>query len=103
MGAKIWQKCLDRLEDELSSQQFNTWIRPLQAVSKDTNIKLLAPNKYIKDQVNDHFLIRTIRRQTLVRMAGESEEGAIDAGLLALAAKIQTALQAIDEEESREQ
>ena len=45
----------------------------------------------------------TIRRQTLVRMAGEPEEGAIDAGLLALAAKIQTALQAIDEEESREQ
>lgn len=58
MGAKIWQKCLDRLEDELSSQQFNTWIRPLQAIGDDDNVKLLAPNRYIKDQVNTQFLNR---------------------------------------------
>ena len=58
MGAKIWQKCLDRLEDELSSQQFNTWIRPLQATGSDDNVKLLAPNRYIKDQVNSQFLNR---------------------------------------------
>ncbi|MDP6263998.1 MAG: DnaA N-terminal domain-containing protein, partial [Pseudomonadales bacterium] len=30
MGAIIWQKCLDCLEDELPSNQVNTWIRPLQ-------------------------------------------------------------------------
>ena len=58
MGAKIWEKCLDRLEDELSSQQFNTWIRPLQAIGDEDNIKLLAPNRYIKDQVNTQFLSR---------------------------------------------
>ncbi|MBT5444854.1 MAG: chromosomal replication initiator protein DnaA [Gammaproteobacteria bacterium] len=58
MGAKTWQKCLDKLEDELSSQQFNTWIRPLQAVGDDDNVKLLAPNRYIKDQVNTQFLDR---------------------------------------------
>lgn len=58
MGAKIWQKCLDRLEDELSSQQFNTWIRPLQVIGDDDNVKLLAPNRYIKDQVNTQFLNR---------------------------------------------
>lgn len=58
MVATNWQKCLVRLEDELSSQQFNTWIRPLQAISSEKHLKLLAPNKYIKDQVNDHFLAR---------------------------------------------
>lgn len=58
MGAKIWQKCLDRLEDELSSQQFNTWIRPLQVMGSDDNVKLLAPNRYIKDQVSSQFLNR---------------------------------------------
>lgn len=58
MGAKIWQKCLDRLEDELSSQQFNTWIRPLQVMGSDDNVKLLAPNRYIKDQVSNQFLNR---------------------------------------------
>ena len=58
MGAKIWEKCLGRLEDELSSQQFNTWIRPLQAIGDDACVKLLAPNRYIKDQVNIQFLNR---------------------------------------------
>ena len=55
MGAKIWEKCLFTLEDELSPQQFNTWIRPLQAIGDDDNVKLLAPNRYIKDQVNSQF------------------------------------------------
>ncbi len=58
VGAKIWQKCLNRLEDELSSQQFNTWIRPLQASGDDQTVRLFAPNRYIKDQVNDQFLAR---------------------------------------------
>lgn len=58
VGATIWQKCLNRLEDELSSQQFNTWIRPLQEAGDDETVRLLAPNKYIKDQVNDQFLSR---------------------------------------------
>ena len=58
MGATIWQKCLDRLEEELSSQQFNTWIKPLQVVDENSTLRLLAPNKYIRDQVNDNFLAR---------------------------------------------
>lgn len=59
MGASIWQKCLDSLEGELTSRQFDTWIRPLQVESCDTrDMMLLAPNKYIRDQVSDHFLAR---------------------------------------------
>jgi chromosomal replication initiator protein len=58
VGAKTWEKCLGRLEDELSSQQFNTWIRPLQAIGDDYIVKLLAPNRYIRDQVSTHFLNR---------------------------------------------
>ena len=75
MGAKIWQKCLDKLEDELSSQQFNTWIRPLQAVGDDDNVKLLAPNRYIKDQVNSQFLNRI--RQLL----SENGSGSVELGI----------------------
>ncbi|HKJ86997.1 MAG TPA: DnaA N-terminal domain-containing protein, partial [Gammaproteobacteria bacterium] len=26
----VWKLCLERLSEELSSQQFNTWIRPIQ-------------------------------------------------------------------------
>jgi chromosomal replication initiator protein len=58
VGVTLWQECLHILEDELSSQQYNTWIKPLQAVPGDSYLTLLAPNKYIKDRVNDQFLKR---------------------------------------------
>jgi len=53
-----WQKCLTRLEGELSAQQFNTWIRPLQAVESETLVRLLAPNRFVRDWVNSRFLAR---------------------------------------------
>jgi chromosomal replication initiator protein len=58
MDSSVWRKCLDHLEDELSAQQFNTWIRPLQAVEGDAEIRLLAPNVYVRDQVSTRFMAR---------------------------------------------
>lgn len=54
----IWQQCLDRLQGELSIQQFNTWIRPLQAVEEDTRLRLLAPNRFVQDWVNNRLMER---------------------------------------------
>ncbi|NOZ09472.1 MAG: chromosomal replication initiator protein DnaA [Gammaproteobacteria bacterium] len=54
----LWNKCLDRLEEELSAQQFNTWIRPLQAVNKKGALHLLAPNRFVMDWVHKQFLGR---------------------------------------------
>ena len=45
----VWNLCLGRLEDDLSPQQFNTWIRPLQAIEEGKNLKLLAPNQFVRD------------------------------------------------------
>lgn len=53
-----WQTCLDRLEGELTVQQFNTWIRPLQAIEHQGIIRILAPNQFVLDWVNDRFLQR---------------------------------------------
>ncbi len=53
-----WQKCLDRLENELSIQQFNTWIRPLQVIQEDHSLRLLAPNRFVLDWVNQKFFTR---------------------------------------------
>lgn len=58
MGRSVWHKCLDRLQDELSSQQFNTWIRPLQAHQEDDRLRLYAPNRYVKNQVRVAYLER---------------------------------------------
>jgi len=58
VARSVWHQCLDRLEDELSSQQFNTWIRPLQARLEEGRLRLLAPNRYVKNQVQVSYLAR---------------------------------------------
>jgi len=49
---------MSRLEGELPPQQFNTWIRPLQPVENGSQLKLLAPNKFVLDWVRQHFFTR---------------------------------------------
>jgi chromosomal replication initiator protein len=51
----MWANCLQRLEQELSDQQLNTWIRPLQIIEEDNQIKLLAPNRFVQDWVKQNF------------------------------------------------
>ena len=58
MGNALWYRCLDRLQEELPSQQFNMWIRPLQAEEEGDNLRLLAPNRFVLDWVNEKFLGR---------------------------------------------
>jgi chromosomal replication initiator protein len=58
LGASVWQICLDSLEGELTSRQFETLIRPLQALANGSELRLLAPNKYIRDQVHEQLLVR---------------------------------------------
>ena len=58
MPEVVWQQCIDRLQNELPSQQFNTWIRPLQASKQGQMLTLFAPNRFIKDFVSDKFVQR---------------------------------------------
>lgn len=51
----IWNNCLAKLEHEIPSTDFSTWIRPLQAVETDSQLKLLAPNRFIIDHIKQHF------------------------------------------------
>jgi chromosomal replication initiator protein len=58
MTTGLWKRCLDQLEEELPPQQFNTWIRPLQAVQDPQALRLLAPNRFVVDWVRQRFLAR---------------------------------------------
>ena len=51
---------MERLEDELSSQQFNTWVRPLRAVQEGGQLHLYAPNRFVLDWVKERFLSRIV-------------------------------------------
>ncbi len=58
MQISLWHQCLRRLEAELPEQAFNTWIRPLQAVEDGDRLRLLAPNRYVVDWVNQNCTAR---------------------------------------------
>jgi chromosomal replication initiator protein len=42
----------------LTPQQFNTWIRPLHAIRDNNQMRLLAPNRFVLDWINERFLNR---------------------------------------------
>jgi len=55
VSSPLWEKCLSHLEGELSAQQLNTWLRPLQAVQTPTSLRLLAPNPYVQAWVQEQL------------------------------------------------
>ena len=54
----FWAACLGRFEEELSPQQFNTWIKPLHFKVEDQTLTLFAPNRFVQQWVKDRFLSR---------------------------------------------
>ena len=55
MSSSLWEKCLSHLEGELSVQQLNTWLRPLQAIETEDTLRLLAPNAYVQAWVQEQL------------------------------------------------
>jgi len=55
VSSSLWEKCLSHLEGELSVQQLNTWLRPLQAIETDNTLRLLAPNAYVQAWVQEQL------------------------------------------------
>lgn len=59
--SSFWNSCLSQFEQELSSQQFNTWIRPLRLEGEeapDDGLRLVAPNGFILKWVKERYLGR---------------------------------------------
>jgi len=60
------------LEQELSSQQFNTWIRPLHAIEEGGALCLLAPNRFVMNWVNEQYIERI--REMIASAGDEAPE-----------------------------
>jgi chromosomal replication initiator protein len=52
----FWPTCLSRFEQELSTQQFNTWIKPLYAEVDGATVRIIAPNRFVMQWVKDRFI-----------------------------------------------
>ena len=70
----VWNRCARELRAELPEQEFNTWIRPLQAVYDGRNLKLLAPNRFVIDWLQQHHMVR------ILELVGPGTEVAIEVG-----------------------
>jgi chromosomal replication initiator protein len=75
----LWHHCLKHLEAEVPEQQFNTWVRPLQAVERDGELQLLAPNRFVVSWIEKNLFGRI---EELVRIArnGGSPRVRLDVG-----------------------
>ena len=87
MSESLWNRCLRVLESELPEQQFNTWVRPLQSIERDGELRLLAPNRYVVDWLSANSLPRI---KELIRALAEGmvPEIVLDIGTRAGAAPL---------------
>ena len=83
MVSVLWKETLLQLEGELSDQELNTWIRPLQAVEEGNKLRLLAPNRFVLDSVRDRFLERI---QQVITILGAGKQVQLEVGSHAVSA-----------------
>jgi len=52
----LWGKCLKRLESDLSINDINIWLKPLQVLEEKTKLTIIAPNDIIINKINQDFI-----------------------------------------------
>ena len=73
----LWNRCIRDLQAELPEQQFNTWIRPLQAVEDEGVLRLLAPNRFVVDWLQRNYIERILE---IVDGSGSDTDVVIEVG-----------------------
>lgn len=73
----LWNRCIRDLQAELPEQQFNTWIRPLQAVEDGRVLRLLAPNRFVVAWLQEHYLERILE---IIDTSGTKTELVVEVG-----------------------
>ena len=69
MSLALWERCLSGFREELPSQQYNTWIRPLRLADCSADrLVLIAPNRFVKDWIDEKYL--SLMRQTFANVSG---------------------------------
>ena len=52
----VWDKTVKIIQEKLSKQNFDTWIKPIKIVAmEDECVQLMVPNKFFKDWLLDNY------------------------------------------------
>lgn len=54
--SSLWRDCLEHLQTKVSSTDFATWLRPLQASLSGNELTLYAQNQFVANWVRDKFI-----------------------------------------------
>ena len=53
----VWDKATKIIQEKVSRQNFDTWIKPVRIVSmEDKRIQLAVPNRFFRDWLMDNYL-----------------------------------------------
>ncbi|HBL52528.1 MAG TPA: chromosomal replication initiator protein DnaA, partial [Syntrophaceae bacterium] len=53
----VWDKATKIIQEKVSKQNFDTWIKPIKIVAmEDKCVQLAVPNKFFKDWLMDNYL-----------------------------------------------
>lgn len=69
---ELWNQCISYLKGDLTIEEYNIWILPLQAKEEDSRIKLFAPNRFVKEWVQQHY------EQRILEMCSQLSDGRIN-------------------------
>ena len=64
---EFWNKCSEKLENKLSQEDFNTWIRPLKGNLNKNTLEIIAPNDFILNFVETNLsdeILQMIKTQS---------------------------------------
>lgn len=65
----LWEKCLNIIKENVSQQNFDTWIRPIRITSlQDNCIILSVPNRFFKDWLKENYY--SLLKDSLASLVG---------------------------------
>ena len=76
----LWEICLQNIGLSIDQDQYNTWVRPLQAVEEGGVLKILAPNPYAldwaKQNISDHIeeALKNSNKGFVFEVGGNSQD-----------------------------
>jgi chromosomal replication initiator protein len=84
----FWKQALKELADDVSEQEFSTWLRGIEyAGSGESQLSLSVPSSFIKDQVSQRYLARIAEKvselagqEVTVKLSVQKKSGARSTG-----------------------
>ncbi len=80
MDIAVWQQCLDNLRDEIDPTQFNMLLSPLQSELRENTLFLLAPNRFVKEKIEEELLPLIMQTMQSLLKSNEDLEIILEVG-----------------------